>query len=329
MSHATVTTAGSHRGGAAPPRVCARRLVAAPIVTAQTPGLTPVTGRNICGPSAIRVPDWIDPAARLGRYYLYFAHHQGRHIRLAYADAVTGPWRVHAAGTLRIEQTPFGHHIASPDVHVDHARRRLVMYYHGARVRDPRQRWEQPTCVAYSQDGLRWASDNRFLGESYFRVFGWRGTTYAISKEGRLYRSADGVGGFEQRARELDYSGRHWAAWLDEHDGDLLHVVYSRWGDAPERLLHAVVPLSQDWWRWELIGRRELLRPEHDWEGADEPVGVAVRGSRPRRLPERRDPAVLRDTDGRRYLFYTVAGESGIAVAELRITNGNHGHEQA
>ena len=32
-------------------------------------------GTNLNGPSLIRVPEWV--SAPLGRYYLYFAHHQG------------------------------------------------------------------------------------------------------------------------------------------------------------------------------------------------------------------------------------------------------------
>jgi len=53
-------------------------------------------GANVQGPSLIRVPDWLpDP---LGRYYLYFADHKGSYIRLAYADALEGPWRTHRPG---------------------------------------------------------------------------------------------------------------------------------------------------------------------------------------------------------------------------------------
>jgi hypothetical protein len=54
-------------------------------------------GDNVNGPSLIRVPDWVRNP--LGRYYLYFAHHQGTFIRLAYADDLSGPWRIHAAGS--------------------------------------------------------------------------------------------------------------------------------------------------------------------------------------------------------------------------------------
>ena len=43
----------------------------------------------------------------LAQHYLYFADHKGRYIRLAYADAVTGPWKIHVPGTLRIEDSYF------------------------------------------------------------------------------------------------------------------------------------------------------------------------------------------------------------------------------
>ena len=59
-------------------------------------------GDNINGPSLIRIPDWIpareraDPSAV---YYLYFAHHTGDYIRLAWASNLTGPWRLHDTGS--------------------------------------------------------------------------------------------------------------------------------------------------------------------------------------------------------------------------------------
>ena len=37
------------------------------------------------------------------RYYLYFAHHKGSYIRLAYGDAVAGPWTVYEPGVLSLE----------------------------------------------------------------------------------------------------------------------------------------------------------------------------------------------------------------------------------
>src|SRR5215475_8674671 len=51
---------------------------------------------NVNGPSVIRVPLWINQP--LGRYYMYFAHHKGTHIRLAYADSLSGPWKIYEPG---------------------------------------------------------------------------------------------------------------------------------------------------------------------------------------------------------------------------------------
>jgi hypothetical protein len=92
------------------------RSPANPLITASH---SDTLGENINGPSVIRVPDWIE--GRLGRYYMYFAHHGGKHIRLAYADDPAGPWTVYEPGSLRLEQAQdlIHAHIASPDVHVD------------------------------------------------------------------------------------------------------------------------------------------------------------------------------------------------------------------
>lgn len=70
-------------------------------------------GSNIKGPSLIRAPGWV--RAPLGGYYLYFAHHGGRYIRLAVADALARPRRIHEPGVLRLEQAPACvDHVASP-----------------------------------------------------------------------------------------------------------------------------------------------------------------------------------------------------------------------
>ena len=62
-----------------------------------TPDMLPGDdGANINGPSLISMPDWVP--GRLGAYYLYFAHHMGTYIRLAYSDSLHGPWRIHPGG---------------------------------------------------------------------------------------------------------------------------------------------------------------------------------------------------------------------------------------
>jgi hypothetical protein len=166
------------------------------------------------------VPDWISD--RLGAYYLYFADHKGSYIRLAYADHLMGPWRVHPSGSLHLAQSGFlttppavsadelarfeaqyrargmtiSHdvrseittpHIASPDVHVDAERCRAVMYFHGLDGVG-----HQVSRVAISRNGIDFAARPEVVGRSYMRIFQHDRMTYALTMPGALSRSADG-----------------------------------------------------------------------------------------------------------------------------------------
>jgi len=88
------------------------------------PESSPELGPNIQGPSLVEVPDWAP--GRLGRFHLYFADHKGTYIRLAFASVLGSD---HLPDDLMADcVTP---HIASPDVHINHASRRFIMYFHG------------------------------------------------------------------------------------------------------------------------------------------------------------------------------------------------------
>lgn len=263
-------------------------------------------GRNINGPSLIRVPAWLpDP---LGRYYLYFAHHQGTYIRMAYADHLEGPWTMYTPGTLRLDETPFHGHVASPDVHVDEARREIRMYCHGPEA------WRgQMSRVAISQDGLRFTCLPELLGVSYFRVFRWGEYTYALGMPGIFYRSRDGLTSFEQGPTLFTKNMRHTAVKVD---GNVLSVFYSNAHDCPEHILLATIRLTPDWMTWTASAPVSVLKPELEYEGVDCPLEPSERGWIPERAHQLRDPAIYRE-DGRTYLLYSVAGEHGIAIAEL------------
>jgi hypothetical protein len=68
--------------------------------------------------------------------------------------------------------------------------------------------------------------------------------------------------------------------------------------------------------RWREGAPTEILRPEHGWEGADAPLVPSIRSTAYGAVNQLRDPAIFEES-GRLFLFYAVAGESGIAIAEL------------
>ncbi|KAA3631257.1 MAG: hypothetical protein DWQ08_05045, partial [Proteobacteria bacterium] len=213
----------------------------------------PALGSNINGPSLVRVPDWVP--GRLGRYYLYFAHHKGEYIRLAYAEKVEGPWRVHGPGTLRLYDSTCHDHIASPDVLVDHESRKIRMYFHGPSIGKDEARTDplnakmpgvgtQRTKVALSDDGIAFRAKPEILGPPYFRVFRYDGWWYALAMPGVFLRSRDGLTKWEFGPRLFNDRMRHAAVRVD---GDVVEVFYTRAGDRPERIFLATVALNRKW----------------------------------------------------------------------------------
>jgi ABC-type transport system involved in cytochrome c biogenesis ATPase subunit len=174
----------------------------------------------------------------------------------------------------------------------------------------------QRTRAALSTDGIAFQALPELLGPSYFRVFGHAGATYALVMPGILFRSVDGLTAFE-RGQALFTGGlqRHTALLL--RDG-VLHVFWTRVGDAPESILHSRVPLRGDWRDWRPDGEPEvLLRPEMPWEGGDLPTAPSFRGAVNLPVRQLRDPCIFEE-EGRVLLLYALQGEAGIALAELR-----------
>ena len=267
-------------------------------------------GDNVNGPSLIAVPDWLPNP--LGRYYLYFGHHDGSYIRLAYADDVAGPWIMHEPGVLPLKDSLFVGHIASPAVFVDHAAKLIRLYYHGAEV-GTGTGGPQHTRVAVSEDGLNFVARPAFLGQPYMRVIQIGEWHYAIAMPGVFYRSRNGLDDFEIGPNPFDAGMRH-AALLRR--GDRLIVFYTRIGDSPERILASEIDLNVDWRNWRPAPPQDILAPERDYEGGDLELRPSKRGLAHGPVRELRDPAVFQAEEGV-YLLYAVAGESGIGLARL------------
>lgn len=275
-------------------------------------------GKNINGPSLIRVPDWV--STPLGRYYMYFAHHTGTYIRLAYADDLQGPWKIYNPGTLHLTsaETFYGH-IGSPDVHIDDKAKLILMYFHGP-ARTKQGQW---TGVASSKDGINFNAHNDLLGKFYFRVWKFHDFWYSIAKNnnegwGELYRASSPFGPFKLRGNFLQ-GMRHAAVLVVKHT---LLIFYSRVGDAPERILLSKIDMSSDWMTWSPTAPTDVLRPEYSYEGIQHPVKASIHGTA-MDVQELRDPYVLIEND-RLVIFYTGAGEKCICAAWQQYIRANH-----
>jgi hypothetical protein len=296
--------------------------------------MTGKDGRNITGPSLIRVPDWV--SARLGNYYLYFAEHHGSYIRMAYADVLNGPWTIYSPGTLTVEQVrmqalrhaaPYGgegtRHIASPDVHIDHLAHKIRMYFH-VKLADPYIRWKHQSGVAVSADGIHFTLENSGpIGAPYFRVFTFGGFHYAVAAHAQLHRSFDGI--YWEPTKSIYFAGsavdrisgaypRHTAVRLDDKT---LTVFYTRIGDAPERIMASTATLTGNWLDWRLSPPLEIMKPETSYEGSSLPVRRSRMGVLYTEEHALRDPAVYQEGNDT-FLLYTCKAEvGGIAIAEL------------
>jgi hypothetical protein len=324
------------------PAVRAVRRPENPIVTeAMLPG---DDGASINGPSLIAVPKWVRKP--LGRYYLYFAHHAGKYIRMAYADQPQGPWKMHAPGVLNLtDQRAVRGHVASPEVVVDEAGRRVYLFYHGKSGAIPSASDEpepgQQSAVAVSTDGVTFRPLNRIVGPSYLRVFQYRKTWYGLTGRGALLKAASLESRFQPVGQLIGddiptlldpvrlgepgaksdrpltgpdrYSIRHSGV---DVVGDRLAIYFTCVGHRPERIFVTFVDLKGAPETWRARGATEVLRPVEAWEGVRLPLEFS-KGGRSRAWENGiRDPAVFRE-NGKAWLLYSTAGEHGLGIADL------------
>ena len=123
----------------------------------------------------------------------------------------------------------------------------------------------------------------------------------------------------DEHGRRTNVRIRHSAVRVK---GDTLYLFYTRKEDAPERILLARVPLERRWTHWQAEKPVEVMRPETDYEGTVYPIAPSRKGGATQ-VQQLRDPYVFED-QGRLYLFYAVAGEMGIAVAEITIRDDSN-----
>ncbi|MDA3799740.1 MAG: hypothetical protein PF692_11745 [Kiritimatiellae bacterium] len=303
-----------------------KRIIDRPLISNET---HPELGGNINGPTVIKVPEWVEQP--LGKYYMYFAHHQGKYIRMAYADNALGPYTMFDGEVLSIDGLPYEHHIASPDIVVDDENKKIIMFYHGCGVTDASQATSgQWTSYSESSDGLSFVSDDIYLCPSYLRVVkvgdrylgssgGPKRPVFEFTKSlrdipeqiGNIEIKSEPFCKFENgEASMFSYRVRHLC--FDLESESKLWIYYSNVKDKPEIIKRVCVDPKS----WSAECFEEVLQSELDYEGVNEPLVESEGGAKHFPVHELRDPYIIND-NSKKYMFYTIAGETGIAVVEL------------
>ncbi len=320
-----------------------------PLITQQ---MSPTLGDDINGPSVIRVPSWIPHP--MGRYYLYFAHHRGDHIRPAYSNSLAGPWKIYEPGVLHVKDTELYRpqpdpplslykgtalyntlytHVASPEVFVDEEHKRLVMWVHGlytagkkwpveAKDAGPWLRdnnYAQYTQTTTSTDGIHFAAQPGITARiSYQRVFRWQGGYYSMGRLGAVGHATDPLATFELGPSVFaggPYAGRVRHVALLRR-GDTLYVFFTAIGDAPESILLSTVNLTGDWKTWKASTAQPVIAPKEPYDCVDLPPVASSTGEIEGRERSLRDPGIFEEK-GKVTLFYSFCGEQGLAAADV------------
>lgn len=268
------------------------------------------------GPTVIKVPNWVEDP--LGTHYMYFADHHGLEIRLAFSDSLNGPWTVSPNPVLRLNKTlAIREHIASPDVYIDADSHTIYMTVHGEPISTMYD--DQVSVLVESQDGEVFAQDPSYAGSiwanfAYARILKIDDTFVRINpRKHQVSRSDSMTGPFSAPvyySLPIDREHRHASVLLD---GSTIVIYYTRLRDAPERIYRATIDASQQWGQWALTNEQCVRRPELSWEGAKFPVTLSQTGPA-HSVNQLRDPFIY-DDGTNRALFYSYAGESGIAMA--------------
>jgi len=285
--------------------------------------LSKEAGSNINGPCCVKVPEWCPN--RLGRYYLYFAHHTGKYIRMAYSNSVHGPWREYDKGILNIKDLKDAFdHVASPDVLIDEDKKVINMYFHSP-SRKKQQQWSY---LATSKDGLDFRQTVDFpLAPFYLRVLKMEKNFIGMSKGGNIWESDTGCQEFRHVVNPFNVrlnseiwhnspgSIRHVALFKRRN---FIYIFFSRIGDAPEGILYGEMEIDKPMPEWRVENISPLIEPEMDYEGVGLEVKPSYAGAAENEERALRDPYIFQDGE-KIYMFYCVKGEHGIALSEIRL----------
>jgi len=258
---------------------------------------------NINGPTVIKVPKWIKNP--LAKYYMYFAHHKGTHIKLAFANNIFGPWNVFQKGVLSLNEIQGRDHLASPDIYFSNER--IFMIYHSVYKKSV-----QLSSIAVSNDGLNFTPKTERFASFYFRRFVFKSEIYGFAKSensyGCIYKLVNNK--FQIVNNKFIYNLRHGSIIIENNK---VYCYFTRIGDSPEKVL--VCNINMDTFNPSIFST--VIEPKYNWEGVNNKLEPSKFGMARSKFHQLRDPFVFKENN-LKYLFYSVQGEAGIAVAEIK-----------
>ena len=249
-----------------------------------------IDNNNINGPTVFKRPKFFPEGSK---WIMYFAHHSGDGIRIAESDHLTHGWKVSNVTILDLKKIPGYGHISSPEVEV--LSDRLNLFYHCC------YNGGQYTFKAITYDGKNWEYEHKVQGYFYFRLIEKH---YAIAKynnNGGIWYKKENDKFIEQgillpRMRHSCYSSNK--------------LYWSEIGDSPESIYCGDLNLLD----FTITNKHIIIKPTELYEikGDFQPSsnGSAIN------VTQVRDPFVIID-ESKTFIFYTVCGEEGIAVAEI------------
>jgi len=288
------------------------------------PNILPIAQRkSICNPCLIKTPKWIKK--KLGKYYLYFADHRGKFIKLLYSDHLDRGWKYLDKKILHLKSKPkldAYNHIASPEIYVNKKEKQIYIFTHS----HSRSKIGQWTYLSNSKDGINFSKKfNKPLAPFYLRFFYHKKYYYGIVKGADLWRSRNINIKFQQcqnlLTRKKSKTNLHNKNGSIRHLGILkkknyLHCVFSKIGDKPERIYYTKIHLSKNYLNWKFQKIKEILRPTFPYEGSKLKLKKSKAGDAPRGENALRDPYLF--VDGKKtYLIYCVKGEKNFALCEI------------
>ena len=189
-------------------------------------------------------------------------------------------------------------------MHINNVEKSLEMFFHSL-DHDGKQR----SLRATSNNGLTWQVQPKPVSQIYLRIFRYKRKKDALGWGGQILRE-NLLGIFELGPWTFGGQGHRHADVLV--NGEKLHVMWTRIGDAPECIFHSTIDLANYWRDWYGTEGKEILRSKFDRKCAHIPTSTSTVGGLTKQEPALRDPHLFEESE-EVYMIY--AGAEKVVLA--------------